>query len=106
MKKVKVMVVLFAFAAAFAMVAGIGDSQADTSRSAVEYEALLPGADNEPVPMAECAKIECGTCPGSNCKIDGICCHVPDDPARPGMAECGCTADGEPVCECKVGVPR
>jgi hypothetical protein len=56
-----------------------------------------------------CAKIECGSCPGASCKIGGICCYVPGTdgaPDRDGLGECGCNADGEPVCTCKVGQPR
>ena len=63
----------------------------------------------QPTPLSACAKIECGTCPGPKCKIDGICCYVPGTngaPGRDGVASCGCDAQGEPVCKCDVGQPR
>ena len=61
------------------------------------------------VTNAGCAKIKCGSCPGKNCKIGGICCYVPGKGGardKDGVASCGCNAKGEPVCSCKVGQPR
>lgn len=78
-----------------------GDELTATDVAAVE--------SSQPIPLAGCAKIECGACPGPNCKIDGICCWVPGAngaPGHDGVASCGCTAQGEPVCKCDVGQPR
>lgn len=108
MKKVYLIGGLFVMALAFTLAMGINFSAAspEIGRTPIDLSAaVIPGADQTPVPMAECAKIECGTCPGAKCKIDGICCYVPNKP-NAGVASCGCTADGEPVCKCDAGVPR
>jgi len=108
MKKGFAIFATFVVALALALVMGVnsGEAAPEINQTPVDVSALLPGDAHEPVPLAECATIKCGSCPGPKCQIDGICCHVPGNKAKNGIASCGCTADGQPVCKCDVGVPR
>jgi len=87
--------------------------QPDAAATNSDQERVAISEGTQAIPMqvtnAGCAKIQCGSCPGAKCKVKGICCYVRGTGGardRDGVAECGCTAQGEPVCKCKVGQPR
>jgi|GEM_PF-4455401 len=109
MKKVFVIAGVLVVMAGFAVAMVINASDASTKAKNAPCETVTVAAETNhgAVPMSECETVKCGSCPGPNCKIDGICCYVPGGSrSEVGIADCGCTADGEPVCKCIKGVPR
>jgi hypothetical protein len=107
MKKSLFAAFIIAAVAVFAVMMGIGNINADSEigQTPIDWD-LMAYADQEPVPMgSDCATIKCGDCPGPKCIIDGICCWR-HDTNQPGLASCGCGADGKSYCKCETGVPR